>query len=216
MPAGFWPGEESSTLVPVEAQIDDAVLMERYRDGDAAAFELLYARHKGPLYRYLLRQCQPHEAAADVFQEVWSRVITSRDRYEVRAAFKTYLYRIAHHCVIDHYRLTSRKRANRMDSLQDHEAVLSTQVHEQPEARVGHEQLDRAFREALAGLPEEQRDVFLLFEEGGLGLKEIADITGVPAETVKSRLRYALAKLRRALADDFGMSTVLEPARAGS
>ena len=71
----------------------------------------------------------------------------------------------------------------------------------------------RAFREALAALPEDQRTAFLLFEESGLGLKEIAEVTGVPAETVKSRLRYALAKLRRALADDFGM-TALRPARA--
>ena len=199
----------------MEAQSDDADLMMRYREGDAAAFERLYARHKGPLYRYLLRQCQPRDAAADVFQEVWSRVITSRDRYEVRAAFKTFLYSIAHHCVIDHYRLRDRKRANRMDSVEDHENALQVQSHEQPEAQVGQEQLDHAFREALAALPEDQRTAFLLFEESGLGLKEIADVTGVPAETVKSRLRYALAKLRRALANDFGM-TALMPARAES
>lgn len=208
-------GLDFSTLAPVDAEIDDAALMERYRDGDAAAFERLYVRHKGPLYRYLLRQCQPREAAADVFQEVWSRVIASRDRYEVRAAFKTFLYRIAHHCVVDHYRLRDRKRDNRMDSVDDHEESLAAQGHEQPEAQVGQAQLDDAVRAALAELPEEQRNAFLLFEEGGLGLKEIAEVTGVPAETVKSRLRYALAKLRRALAADFGM-TPLQPARVES
>ena len=82
-------------------------------------------------------------------------------------------------------------------------------------AQVGQAQLDDAVRAALAELPEEQRNAFLLFEEGGLGLKEIAEVTGVPAETVKSRLRYALAKLRRALAADFGM-TPLQPARVES
>ncbi len=198
----------------MEAETNDAVLMERYRDGNAAAFELLYSRHKGPLYRYLLRQCQAPDAAADVFQEIWSRVIASRERYEVRAEFKTYLYRIAHHCVIDHYRLRDRKRANRMDSVEDHADELVAYTHEQPEARLSQQQLDRAFQQALADLPDEQRQAFLLFEESGLALKEIADVVGVPAETVKSRLRYALAKLRRALADDFGMSTALQPARA--
>jgi RNA polymerase sigma-70 factor (ECF subfamily) len=190
----------------------DAALMERYRDGDATAFEQLYLRHKGPLYRYLLHQCQPREAAADVFQETWSRVIASRERYEVRAAFKTFLYRIAQHCVVDHYRLRARKREGRMDPVDDHEDVLAIQGHEQPEARVAQSQLDEAVHDALAALPEEQRNAFLLFEEGGLGLKDIAEVTGVPAETVKSRLRYALAKLRRALADDFGVGT-LHPAK---
>ncbi len=189
--------------------------MERYRDGDTAAFELLYSRHKGPLYRYLLRHCHPRDAAADVFQEVWSRVITSRERYEVRAAFKTFLYRIAHHCVVDHYRLQDRKRANRMESVDDHEEQLAAESHEQPEAQAGQAQLDLAFRQALADLPAEQREVFLLFEETGLELKEIAEVTGVPAETVKSRLRYALAKLRRVMAGEFGM-TELKPVRVES
>jgi RNA polymerase sigma-70 factor, ECF subfamily len=200
----------------VDAEINDAVLMERYREGDAAAFELLYSRHKGPLYRYLLRQCRPPDAAADVFQEIWSRVIVSRERYEVRAEFKTYLYRIAHHCVIDHYRLRDRKRANRMESVDDHADALVAYPHDQPDARLSQQQLDGAFRQALADLPDEQRQAFLLFEESGMALKEIADVTGVPAETVKSRLRYALAKLRRTLADDFGMSAVLKPVRAES
>lgn len=200
----------------MDAKTSDALLMERYREGDAAAFELLYSRHKGPLYRYLLRQCRPADAAADVFQEVWSRVITSRERYEVRAEFKTYLYRIAHHCVVDHYRFRDRKRANRAESVDDHADELAAYAHEQPEARVSQQQLDDAFQQALANLPDEQRQAFLLFEESGLALKEIAMVTGVPAEAVKSRLRYALAKLRRALADDFGMRAVLKPVGAES
>lgn len=203
----------SSTLRRVDPEIDDAILMTRYGQGDTAAFEQLYARHKGPLYRYLLRELQPRDAAADVFQEVWSRVIASRERYEVRATFKTFLYRIAQHCVADHYRLRERKRAGKMDSMDDHADTIVAAGHEQPDATLAHDQLDRAFHDALAALPAEQRQVFLLFEESGLGLKEIAEVTGVPQETVKSRLRYALAKLRGALAEDFGMA---EPARAGS
>jgi RNA polymerase sigma-70 factor (ECF subfamily) len=201
----------------VDAEIDDAALMIRYGQGDLAAFEQLYARHKGPLYRYLLRQCRPRDAAADVFQEVWSRVIANRERYAVRATFRTWLYTIAQTCVIDHYRLRERKRADRMDSVDDHVDALVGQTHQQPEAEAAQSQLDQAFHDALERLPEDQRSVFLLFEESGLSLKEIAAVTGVPQETVKSRLRYALAKLRGALAPEFDVvsAAVMAGARTG-
>lgn len=194
------------------ADSDDTVLMERYRDGDLAAFEVLYRRHKGPLFRYLSRQCKLPDVAADVFQEVWSRVIASRERYEVRATFKTFLFRIAHHCVIDHYRSRERRRADRTESVEDYGATLMTPAEEQPEILAARAQLDARFRQALADLPAEQSEVFVLSEEGGLSLHEIAEITGVPHETVKSRLRYAIAKLRRAMAEDYGPA-VLTPLR---
>lgn len=200
---GLGFGRVWRTLAIVDAQTDDSVLMSRYRQGEVAAFDTLYARHKGPLYRYLLRQCRAADAAADIFQEIWSRVISTRERYEVRAAFRTYLYRIAHHCLIDYYRLRDRKRADRMEALEDHSETLMGASHEQPEVQAYQEQFEDSFQQALAGLPDEQRAVFLLFEESGLGLKEIAEVTGVPAETVKSRLRYAVAKLRRGLAGEF-------------
>src|ERR1700674_4111557 len=92
---------------------EDAMLMVRYRDGDAAAFSILYARHKGPLYRYLLRQVRNAGAAADLFQDVWSRLVATRGRYEARAKFATYLFHIAHNCTIDFFRrdLTMRHTA---------------------------------------------------------------------------------------------------------
>src|SRR6202161_4916954 len=83
---------------------EDATLMVRYRDGDARAFAALYARHKGPLYRYLLRQVRNAGAAADLFQEVWSRLVATRSRYEARAKFATYLFHIAHNCTMDFFR----------------------------------------------------------------------------------------------------------------
>ena len=83
---------------------DDAGLMLRYRDGDAAAFAALYAHYKGPLYRYLLRHVRSASAAADLFQEVWSHLIATRARYEPRAKFATFLFHIAHNCAIDFFR----------------------------------------------------------------------------------------------------------------
>ena len=183
--------------------------MLRYRDGDAQAFELLYQRHQQALYRYLQRMCRSPETADDLFQEVWSRIIVSAERYEVRAQFKTYLFRIAHNCTIDHFRRSGRQpvdRAHDVELLQDALPGLS---HEQPEAQASEQQLHADFRRALQQLPAEQRETFVLYEESGLGLEEIGTITGVGVETAKSRLRYAVGKLRTALRQH-------QPARAAA
>lgn len=172
--------------------------MQRYRDGDARAFDALYARHKGPLYRYLCRLCAPTAVAEELFQEVWLNVIRARADYEVRAKFTTWLYRLAHHRLIDHYR---RRRAA-IPVVDDEQALAEARdepLHE-PENELERRRLSQRLLQSLADLPMVQREVFLLRQEGGLSLQEIAHITGVDVETAKSRWRYALAKLRRALA----------------
>jgi RNA polymerase sigma-70 factor (ECF subfamily) len=187
-------------VAPAAAALtDDATLMLRYRAGDARAFEILYERHKGPLYRYLQRMCRSRETANDLFQEVWGKVIASRERYEVRAQFNTYLFRIAHNCAVDHFRRASRPQDRYAQDVEDVAAQIAGAVHERPDAELAHAQLQAAFRRALDQLPAEQRDVFVLYEETGLSLEEIGKVTGVAMETAKSRLRYALTKLRAAL-----------------
>jgi RNA polymerase sigma-70 factor, ECF subfamily len=178
----------------------DAELMLRYASGDMAAFEALYTRHKGPLYRYLLRRVHEPAAASDLFQEVWSRIIESRDRYATRAKFATFLFHIARRCTIDHHR---RRRARPPHaSAEDFAAIPSEPAgpeHERPDrlAELGEQQ--SALLAALAALPPEQREAFLLREEGGLAIDEIARLTSVGVETAKSRVRYAVRKLRHAL-----------------
>ncbi len=197
--AGELGADLASTPPMVGVVPDDATLMLRYRQGDVRAFEMLYERHKGALYRYLQRLCRSPEMANDLFQEVWSKVIASRERYEVRAKFTTFLFHIAHNCAMDHFRRAGRpqeKLAQDVDALADE---LSGPSHESPDAALAEAQLRADFRRALDELPAEQRDVFLLYEETGLGLEEIGRITGVAMETAKSRLRYALGKLRGAL-----------------
>jgi RNA polymerase sigma-70 factor (ECF subfamily) len=183
------------------ADVDDGELMLRYASGDLRAFESLYRRHRSPLYRYLARHTRDPEAANDIFQEVWSRVISSRSRYEPRAKFSTFLYRIAHNCFIDHCRRASARhdRANVSNEEIDIEKVLPAPLADRPDARAEHAQTLMRYRSALAALPAEQRDTFLLYEESGLTLEEIGTVTGVSMETAKSRLRYALSKLRTAL-----------------
>jgi RNA polymerase sigma-70 factor, ECF subfamily len=177
---------------------DDGELMLRYAGGDMLAFETLYRRHKSALYRYLTRQTRNTETANDLFQEVWSKVIVSRERYEPRAQFRTFLYRIAHNCFVDYCRRSSvRNESNGGDD--GWESMLPGAEQDRPDTRAEHAQLTARYRAALATLPAEQRDVFLLYESG-LTLDEVATISAVGMETAKSRLRYAVAKLRATLA----------------
>jgi RNA polymerase sigma-70 factor, ECF subfamily len=179
--------------------VDDSALMLRYRDGDLHAFEVLYARHKGALYRYLQRLCRDGEVANDLFQEVWSKVIASRERYEVRAQFNTFLFRIAHNCAIDYFRRAGKVAPGQMADVAELEEVLPGNEGDRPDAQLSQSEVRAAFKRALDELPSEQRDVFVLYEESGLTLEEIGKVTGVAMETAKSRLRYAVSKLRTAL-----------------
>lgn len=202
MDLGSVPSVDALALAdapPAIVATDDATLMLRYRDGDARAFEILYERHKGPLYRYLQRMCGRREVADDLFQEVWSKVIASRSRYEARAQFNTFLFRIAHNCAVDYFRRSGRPHEGAAQDIDDVAEQVSGAEHERPDAALAEAQVRSDFRRALEQLPAEQRDVFVLYEESGLTLEEIGRITGVAMETAKSRLRYAVGKLRTAL-----------------
>ncbi|MBT8135697.1 MAG: RNA polymerase sigma factor [Gammaproteobacteria bacterium] len=184
-------------MLPVMLQTgDDRDLMLRYRDGDAGAFETLYSRHKGALYRYLLRQCNHAANAEEIFQEVWIRVIRSRERYEARAKFTTWLFQIARNCFIDHVRKQGRSAVDLSAAAEPDELHAATG---NPESATALSQAGARLAAAIAQLPGEQREAFLLRTEGDFDLAEIAEITGVGRETVKSRLRYAMRKLRNAL-----------------
>jgi RNA polymerase sigma-70 factor (ECF subfamily) len=174
--------------------LDDSALMLRYRDGDVKAFEILYRRHNQPLYRYLLRLSMHRDAAEDVYQEVWKRIIAARERYQATAKFTTFLYRVAHNTFIDYAR-----RNKRYSSTAAHDPDSGIHGGDEPDEAVEKLLLRRRLDLALRDLPQEQRDTFLLHEEAGLALDAIALITGVSRETVKSRLRYANRKLKAAL-----------------
>jgi RNA polymerase sigma-70 factor (ECF subfamily) len=186
--------------VEAMSEDEDAQLMLAYARGQMGAFETLYARHRGALYRYLVRQARDSEVANDLFQEVWSRVIVNRARYEPRAKFRTFLFTLAHNCFIDHCRRAkSRPQGLKVEDA-DAADLLPADTDELPDVQLARDEGTRRYRAALAALPAEQRDVYLLHEESDLSLEEIARVTGVGAETAKSRLRYAVGKLKAALA----------------
>jgi RNA polymerase sigma-70 factor (ECF subfamily) len=173
---------------------EDSALMLRYKDGDVAAFETLYRRHKDALYRYLLRLCRHPENADDIFQEVWGKIIKAADRYRPTAKFTTFLYRVAHNCFIDYLR-----RNKRHTHVGDFDPDCQPNPGDLPEMSAERSLARERLQVALLDLPDEQRDVFLLHEEAGLNLDEISAVTGSNRETSKSRLRYAMNKLRVAI-----------------
>jgi len=189
----FW--NKCVCLRRMDDQISDENLMLSYSRGNTDAFEALYRKYKGPLYRFILRQC-PLEYADELYQDIWLKVINSRVNYKVKATFRTWLYQIARNRIIDHY------RRHHIRPVGNPEAALSSisgsermQPEHQLEAGNRHELL----MAALEALPRDQKEIFLLKEEADLSLEEIAVTTGVSYEAAKSRLRYAYSKLKKQL-----------------
>jgi len=191
-----------------ESSPSDNELMRRYAEqGEVDAFERLFARHRDPLFRFLLQKTGGRRAPAeDLLQETFARVVDNASEYEPSHAFSTWLYTIARNLSIDRSRKASHNRTEsldasktpgdeerqRQDRLVDEDASSSTVAHDR-----------QAFRErlqdALDDLPVDQREVFVLREISGLTFPEIADVVDAPRGTVKSRMRYALRALRRHL-----------------
>jgi RNA polymerase sigma-70 factor (ECF subfamily) len=187
----------------VNDETPDEDLMLRYQAGDAGAFDALYARHRGGLFRFIGRQCRTREHAEELFQEVWMNLIQARERYRVEAQFRTYLFTLAHNKLMDYFRRHGRVELTLFKTGgEDEESAvdrLTASRVDEPMVRAESQQQAAAILRAIEGLPAPQREAFLLHEEGGLSIEEIAAATGCNFEAAKSRLRYAIAKLREGL-----------------
>ena len=165
--------------------------MLAYLDGDTAAFETLYRRHRGPVYRYVFRLLGERGDPESVFQETWFKLIRHRARWRREQPWKPWLYRIAHNAAVDAMRREH-----------EHPGDGAAEVADSAPA-VERWQFIRDCIERLLSLlrdlPAEQREAFLLQHEAGLSLQEIAELAGVGRETVKSRLRYVMRRLRTGL-----------------
>jgi RNA polymerase sigma-70 factor (ECF subfamily) len=178
------------------ADASDEALMLAWAAGEAEAFEPLYARHRNRLYRFLLRQLRNPALAEELFQDVWQRVIAARQGWKPEASFATWLFRIAHNRLADHWRAQQHRPPAPADG---DERAARVPDPDTPEQALSEFEQRRHLQLALDGLPPEQREVLLLRLEQELSLEEIGAITGVGRETVKSRLRYAMDKLRARL-----------------
>ena len=185
------------------AERSDEQLMLAYQQGDTGAFETLLTRHEKGVYRFALRMLGNSMLAEEVAQESFLRVIQSASRYTAKASFRNYLYRIARNLCVD--LLRKRPREPRTPDLDAGSAGTPEGIPDGnpgPENNVEAAQLQFAIRRALATLPADQREAFLLKEVKGMKLQDVAAITGTNLNTVKSRLRYALMRLRELLSQE--------------
>ncbi len=194
----YAPSSAGLNLYRVDASAlpTDEALMLAWAGGDLHAFESLYARHRKRLFGFLLRQLRDTALAEEIFQDVWQRVISARSGWQPDAAFSTWLFRIAHNRLNDHWRAARHRPAAPADAELRLAALEDGQT---PEAELSEFEQRRRIQRAMEELPLEQREVLQLRLDQELSLEEIGQITGVGRETVKSRLRYAMDKLRAGL-----------------
>ena len=171
--------------------------MLRFQGGDARAFEVLVRRHRTPLFSFLRRLTGDRGRAEDLCQEAFLKVVRAAGSWEPRARFQTWLYAIARNQAVDEARRQAFRRAEPLEGAAAAEAASEDPA---PDGLAEGALLRPRLEAALAALPEEQREVFLLREYAGLRFPEIAEVTGVAENTVKSRMRYALEALRERLA----------------
>lgn len=189
-------------LIAETSALSDAECMQRYRNGDAHAFRILYARYREKLHRYTLRLAGKASEAEEIFQDVWMAVVNGKDGYQPNAPFAAWLFGIAHRRAADRWRVLGRHAPDAIDPHEDADDAMEHQAASPlyaPDRHLDNDALGRALVEAVNGLPLPQREAFLMKAEGDLSLEDIAFATGTTRETVKSRLRYAQQKLREAL-----------------
>lgn len=188
-------------------ELSDNKLMEQFCAGEVHVFQLLYARHEKPLYRYIRRLLGKEERlqAEDVFQETWIKLVDARQRWQAHesASFKTWLYTLAHNRAIDVLRQSGRELSIdegwTSGDNQEPWHLWPASNAEQPEQKAFWRKAGQQLLGCLEALPVLQRAAFLLHHEDGLTLDEISEIFNAEFETVKSRLRYALDKLRNCM-----------------
>jgi RNA polymerase sigma-70 factor (ECF subfamily) len=194
----------------VQGDATDEMLMVRYQRGDAQAFAALVRRHNRPVYNFVFRQLRDSVAAEDLTQDVFMRVVQNAAEFKHEARFSTWLYSITRNLCVDQLRRLSHRRHASLDApragARDSAPPLGETLPDQSpgasaERSAQSNQVRGTIERALSALPDDQREVFLLREVANLPFREIAEITETPENTVKSRMRYALDRLREALSE---------------
>jgi RNA polymerase sigma-70 factor (ECF subfamily) len=180
----------------------DEDLMVAYQKGEVRAFEILLGRHRKPVFNFILRYVGDKETAEDLLQETFMRVIKGSDAYKRQAKFTTWLYTIARNLCVDQTRRRKHRRHASLDAPMQASEDSGTLLDVIPSSEMAsdrksvNKELHETMQRAIASLSEDQREVFLMREFLDMPFKQIAEVVGVPENTVKSRMRYALEKLR--------------------
>jgi len=200
-------------MAAVQGDATDEMLMVRYQRGEREAFAELVRRHSRPIYNFVLRQLRVPSVAEDVTQDVFMRLVQNAAEFKHEARFLTWLYTIARNLCIDQLRKLSHRRHASLDqpasdggdANSSARALGESLADPSPQTSAERNALSSEVRssivKAVDSLPDDQREVFLLREVANLPFRDIAEITGVGENTVKSRMRYALDRLKDALSE---------------
>lgn len=194
-------GKLLATLAAMLADLSDEELMLRYCAGDFPAFEYLYERHYRGLYRFLAWRSPRRDWVDEIAQDSWISLHRARMQYQPHTSFRAYLYQIARNRLIDLLRQPQVVLAADMGAGVEGESVFThlvdaAQQQNSPELALESRQRITHLHAAIHALPGEQKEVLILQQFNGMSLEDIAQLVDVPVETVKSRLRYAMQKLR--------------------
>jgi RNA polymerase sigma-70 factor (ECF subfamily) len=195
----------------------DEALMLRYQGGDVRSFEILLTRHRKPVFNFILRYVRSRELAEDLLQETFLRVIKGAENYQRKAKFTTWLYTIARNLCVDQSRRAKHRKAQSLDAplsrgdAENSGTLLDVVSGDElaTDRKAVSTQLHATLHRAIDTLSDDQREVFLMREFLDMPFKQIADVVGVPENTVKSRMRYALEKLRLELDEYKDMAKAL-------
>lgn len=192
----------------------DETLMLSYRDGDLAAFAELYQRHSQGLYLFLAWRSPRREWVNDIMQDSWANLHQARERYQPAASFRTYLFQIARNRLIDLVRANEHLLLASDGGQDDWFDHVTDGAHDglTPDGELERKQQTARLHAMIRMLPVDQREALVLQQFNGMSLEEIAELVAAPVETVKSRLRYAMRKLRQELSQ--ATSPAAEEARA--
>lgn len=197
-------GQRSETPVFGRGDDSDEGLMLRYQGGEVRAFEVLLTKHRKPVFNFILRFVGEKAQAEDLLQETFLRVIKGADAYQKQAKFTTWLYTIARNLCVDASRRGKHRKAYSLDVPMNQDAgadgatLLDVVADKSPgtDRKVISKELHGRLHAAIGKLSEDQREVFLMREFLDMPFRDIAEVVGCPENTVKSRMRYALEKLR--------------------
>lgn len=189
------------------ADAADAEAMQAFQGGEARAFQRLAQRHERALYTFALRMLGSRAAAEDATQEIFLRVVRAADGWTPTAKVRTWMFAIARNHCIDELRKAKHRQTESLDRPLNSEEAEGTTALAQvadpkgmgPDRGAASREIRDVLRSAIEKLPEDLREVFLMREDAGLPFREIAEIVGIPENTAKSRMRYALEGLRTAL-----------------
>jgi len=186
-----------------KSKLTDHELVKQFIDGKQSSFEILINRHKDKVYTYILIMVKNECLAQDIFQDTFIKVIKSlhAGKYQENGKFISWVVRIAHNLIIDHFRKEKQLKTYSND---DYESDIFNSPRfsdKNIEQNIIHNQIMHDVRKLVDHLPEEQKEVILMRHYLGLSFKEIAEQTDVSINTALGRMRYALINLRKLVED---------------